>query len=72
MNSNFHFMAVSIWIGGLFYISTTLLTAIRTNATITSKTDSIALTPKITKTMSDKKRRTGISTTYYLALLLPI
>lgn len=64
-------MAVSIWIGGLFYISTILLTVIRTSAIITSKTDSIALTPKITKTISDKKTRTGLSTTYYLALLLP-
>ena len=31
-----HFMAVSIWIGGLFYISSVLITAIRSRTTITS------------------------------------
>jgi copper transport protein len=72
-------MAVSMWVGGLFYISTVLLSAIRANTTISktaTATSTIASTPsKIPKkTVSNKEKEkstTTLSETYYLALLLP-
>ena len=54
-----HFMAVSIWIGGLFYISTILLSAIRARSYITRRTTTIPNT---------NSSRLLI---YHLAILLP-
>jgi copper transport protein len=68
-----HFMAVSIWVGGLFYISSVLLTAIRTRATTTIKRDSIStgrLTRGMNHPMSDSEKIRSV-VVYYLALLLP-
>ncbi|MGA9153948.1 MAG: CopD family protein, partial [Candidatus Nitrosopolaris sp.] len=67
----FHFMAVSIWIGGLFYISTVLLSAIRSRAethAISYAADNTTMTGS--KTLSDKDKNRSIFV-YYLALLLP-
>jgi copper transport protein len=66
-----HFMAVSIWIGGLFYISTVLLSAIRSRAethTISYAADNTTMAGN--KTLSDKDKNRSIFV-YYLALLLP-
>ncbi|MDP8940960.1 MAG: CopD family protein [Thermoproteota archaeon] len=57
-----HFMAVAIWIGGLFYISAVLLDIIRTAAKAKIKFESYSST----STRSDK-----IESAYFLALLLP-
>ena len=66
-------MAVSIWIGGLFYISSVLVTAIRSRATITS-TRASTFTDKVTEEtshpLSDSEKIPSIIL-YYLALLLP-
>ena len=68
-----HFMAVSIWIGGLFYISTVLLSAIRSRAathTIASTTDNITMIGSSTNNLSNTDKNRSIFV-YYLALLLP-
>jgi len=57
-----HFMAVAIWIGGLFYISAVLLDIIRTAAKSKIKFENYSST----STRSDK-----IESAYFLALLLP-
>ena len=57
-----HFMAVAIWIGGLFYISVVLLDIIRTAAKAKIKFENYSST----STRSDK-----IESAYFLALLLP-
>ena len=57
-----HFMAVAIWIGGLFYISVVLLDIIRTAAKAKIKFENNSST----STRSDK-----IESAYFLALLLP-
>ncbi len=68
-----HFMAVSIWVGGLFYISSILVTAIRSRAaamvaatTIDSTTSNSS---QDASTSSFERTRSIIL--YYLALLLP-
>jgi len=58
-----HFMAVAIWIGGLFYISVVLLDIIRTAA---AKAKIKFENYSSTSTISDK-----IESAYFLALLLP-
>ena len=66
-------MAVSIWIGGLFYISTVLLSAIRSRAvthTIPSTTDNITKRGSSTNNLSNTDKNRSIFV-YYLALLLP-
>ena len=66
-------MAVSIWVGGLFYISTVLLSVIRSRAathTITSTTDNITKTGSSTNNLSNTDKNRSIFL-YYLALLLP-
>jgi putative copper export protein/methionine-rich copper-binding protein CopC len=68
-----HFMAVSIWIGGLFYVSTVLLSAIRSRAatyTITSTTDNTTMIGSSTNNLSNTDKNRSIFV-YYLALLLP-
>ena len=68
-----HFMAVSIWVGGLFYISTVLLSVIRSRAathTITPTTDNIAMIGSSTNNLSNTDKNRSIFL-YYLALLLP-
>jgi uncharacterized membrane protein len=68
-----HFMAVSIWIGGLFYISTVLLSAIRSKAathTIASTTDNRTMIGSSTNNLSNTDKNRSIFV-YYLALLLP-
>jgi copper transport protein len=68
-----HFMAVSIWIGGLFYISTVLLSAIRSRAathTIASTTDNRTMIGSSTNNLSNTDKNRSIFV-YYLALLLP-
>lgn len=68
-----HFMAVSIWVGGLFYISTVLVTAIRSrssrSATTTSSNNTIKGESK-EHPLSDHQKSQSIFL-YYLALLLP-
>jgi copper transport protein len=56
----FHFMAVSMWLGGLFYISSILLMTIKL---------SIGKSPNISGRSFDV--RTVHDTSYFLALLLP-
>jgi putative copper export protein len=58
-----HFMAVSIWLGGLFYISTILLTTIR--ITITKNRDTGG---SINRSLKADTLRTA---SHFLALLLP-
>jgi putative copper export protein len=67
-----HFMAVSIWVGGLFYISSVLITAIRTRATttITTMTDSSPNDRRAREPISDDSKSRSVFL-YYLALLLP-
>ena len=57
-----HFMAVAIWIGGLFYISAVLLDIIRTATKAKTKFENYSST----SIRSDK-----IESAYFLALLLP-
>jgi copper transport protein len=54
-----HFMAVSIWVGGLFYISVILLVTIRSTINVTI--------PKNQEYETSKKTRNA----YFLAVLLP-
>ena len=68
-----HFMVVSIWVGGLFYMSAVLLTTIRASATTTTSraaasTDRMTREAKEPISDSDKNRSIVL---YYLALLLP-
>ncbi len=57
-----HFMAVAIWVGGLFYISAVLLDIIKTAAETKTKFENYSST----SIRSDK-----IESAYFLALLLP-
>jgi hypothetical protein len=66
-----HFMAVSMWVGGLFYISTVLLSAISSRAathTISPTTDNITMTGTSTNNLSNTEKSRSIFV-YYLALL---
>ncbi|HYA84315.1 MAG TPA: CopD family protein [Candidatus Bathyarchaeia archaeon] len=63
-----HFMAVSIWIGGLFYISTVLLSIIRSRAA--THADNMTKTGSSTDNPSNTDKSRSILL-YYLALLLP-
>lgn len=68
-----HFMAVSVWVGGLFYMSAVLLTAIRARATTTTSSaaaSSVRMTREATEPISDSDKSRPI-VLYYLALLLP-
>ena len=69
-----HFMAVSIWVGGLFYISSVLITAMRTRATTTTTTVASSSSDRMTREsrqpVSDDEKSRSIFL-YYLALLLP-
>ena len=68
-----HFMAVSIWVGGLFYISTVLLSAIRSRTqthTISYTADNITTTGSSSNDLSDKDKNRSVFV-FYLALLLP-
>jgi len=71
-----HFMGVSIWVGGLFYISTILLAAIRNRTknydetTITESNEGQKKTILPKEIFSFNVKRRFISH-YYLALLLP-
>ena len=68
-----HFMAVSVWIGGLFYISTVLLSTIRSRAAthaVTSTTDNVTKAGSSTDNLSNTDKNRSIFV-YYLALLLP-
>lgn len=66
-----HFMAVSIWVGGLFYISTILLAAIRHRAKLTVEESAIQETSDLSNsTLSHNVEKDHIIH-YYLALLLP-
>jgi copper transport protein len=53
-----HFMAVSIWVGGLFYISAILLVTIRS-------------TTNLTEPINEPYETSKIGYTYFLAVLLP-
>ena len=59
----FHFMAVSIWLGGLFYISSILLMTIRLSIRKNGNTDETVSKSFDVNTVHD--------TSYFLALLLP-
>ena len=66
-----HFMAVSMWVGGLFYISTILLAAIRHRAKLTVEESAIQETSNLSnRTLSHNVKKNHIIH-YYLALLLP-
>ena len=66
-----HFMAVSMWVGGLFYISTILLAAIRHRAKLTVEESAIQETSKLSnRTLPHNVKKNHIIH-YYLALLLP-
>lgn len=66
-----HFMAVSMWVGGLFYISTILLAAIRHRAKLTVGESAIQETTNLSnRTLSHNVEKNHI-VHYYLALLLP-
>jgi len=66
-----HFMAVSMWVGGLFYISTILLAAIRHRAKLTVDEPAIQETSKLpNRTLPHNLKKNQIIH-YYLALLLP-
>ena len=54
-----HFMAVSIWVGGLFYISAILLVTIRSTTT------------NVTEPINEPYETNKIRYTYFLAVLLP-
>ena len=65
-----HFMSVSMWVGGLFYIATILLAAIRERAKLIADSDiQEKITISNTALYSEIKKRQIIH--YYLALLLP-
>ena len=75
-----HLMAVSLWIGGLFYISTVLLLILKRSATLQPPPQLISTYEKRmehksntdnTKTNENLIRNNISTTTYYLALLLP-
>jgi putative copper export protein/methionine-rich copper-binding protein CopC len=70
-----HFMAVSIWIGGLFYISTILFAAIKSRvvaATITeTNTATAEMRTKAPLDINENTVKRRSITLYYLALLLP-
>jgi copper transport protein len=55
-----HFMAVSMWIGGLFYISTILLVTIRSTINVTGPLN-----------QEEEYKASKIRNTYFLAILLP-
>lgn len=66
-----HFMAVSMWVGGLFYISTILLAAMRHRAKLTAEESAIQETTNLSdRTLSHNVKKNHIIH-YYLALLLP-
>ena len=66
-----HFMAVSMWVGGLFYISTILLTGIRHRAKLTVDEYAIQEVSKLpNRTVPHDVKKNQIIH-YYLALLLP-
>jgi putative copper export protein/methionine-rich copper-binding protein CopC len=76
-----HLMAVSLWIGGLFYISVVLLHSLKNSATLQRPPPLLLPAYKEEKNIdqelqADKarikdSRNTVSTTTYYLALLLP-
>ncbi|HEY7110018.1 MAG TPA: CopD family protein [Nitrososphaeraceae archaeon] len=76
-----HLMAVSLWIGGLFYISVVLLHSLRNSATLQRpppqllpeyKEKYINQELQADRTrIQDSRNNTISTTTYYLALLLP-
>jgi putative copper export protein len=77
-----HLMAVSLWIGGLFYISVVLLNSLRNSDTLQQppprlffiyekKTQQQELQVNAPKTNDELSRNKISATTYYLALLLP-
>ena len=73
-----HFMAVSMWVGGLFYISAGLLATIRASSSVTPATETEDLSQRTSpsnKASNIEKKMTETSDSatyhYYLALLLP-
>jgi copper transport protein len=66
-----HFMAVSMWVGGLFYISTILLAAIRHRAKLIVEESTIHEMSNLSnRTLPHNVKKNHIIH-YYLALLLP-
>jgi len=66
-----HVMAVYIWVGGLFYISTILLAAIRHRAKLTTDESTIQETAKLPNRTLHYNVKMSQIIHYYLALLLP-
>ncbi|MGC1930187.1 MAG: copper resistance protein CopC, partial [Candidatus Nitrosopolaris sp.] len=67
-----HFMAVSIWVGGLFYISSVLVTAIRSMTTIANLGASTSnRVTRLTSHPLPDSEKIRLIVIYYLALLLP-
>ena len=68
-----HFMAVSIWVGGLFYISSILVSTIRSRAAAMAAATTIkSTTPTSSQNVGTSSfERTRSIILYYFALLLP-
>lgn len=69
-----HFMAISVWVGGLFYISTILLVAIKHRTVESVGGYESPKTKTVLTAFSDHSTfitRKILTTHYYLALLLP-
>jgi len=66
-----HFMAVSMWVGGLFYIATIMLAAIRHRAKLTVDEPAIQEMSKLPDRTLDHNLKKNQIIHYYLALLLP-
>ena len=66
-----HFMAVSMWVGGLFYISTILLAGIRHRAKLTVDEYAIQEVSKLPNRSVPHDVKKNHIIHYYLALLLP-
>ena len=66
-----HFMAVSMWVGGLFYVSTILLAAIRHRAKLTVEESAIQEPADLSNRILSHNVEKNRVIHYYLALLLP-
>jgi copper transport protein len=66
-----HFMAVSMWVGGLFYISTILLAAIRHRAKLTVEESAIQESSNLSNKPLPHNVKKNHIIHYYLALLFP-
>jgi putative copper export protein len=66
-----HFMAVSLWVGGLFYVSTILLAALRHRAKLIVEESAIQEMSNLSNRTLPHNGKKNHIIHYYLALLLP-